>query len=72
MELFTVLSEARTTMIQVAHCRARNRRGTAAEIRLAEADADRQALMMSQRVLRARTFDDAMVIVKEYVDVNIV
>lgn len=71
-ELFSVLSEARTAMIQAAHRRARNGHATATEIRLAEADADRQALMMSQRVMRVSTFDDAMAIVKEYVDVNIV
>ena len=71
-ELFAVLSEARTAMITEAHRRARNGHGTATEIRLAEADADRQALMMSQRCMRVRTFDDALAIVKEYVDVNIV
>ena len=71
-ELFTVLSEARTAMIAEAHCRARNGHGTATEIRLAEADADLHALEMSQRCMRVHTFDDAMVIVKEYVDVNIV
>lgn len=72
MELFSVLTEARSAMIREAHCGARNGRGTAAEIRLAEADADRQALMMMQRCMRVRTFDDALAIVKEYVDVNIV
>lgn len=71
-ELFSVLSEARTAMIQFAHQRARNGHATAAEIRMAEADADRQALMMSQRCMRVHTFDKALAIVKEYVDVNIV
>lgn len=71
-ELFAVLSEARTAMITEAHRRARNGHGTATEIRLAEADADRCAFKMSQRCMRVHTFDEAMAIVKEYVDVNIV
>ena len=70
--LIYVLIEARTAIMQAAHRRARDGHATAAEIRLAEADADRQALMMCQRVMRVCTFDDAMAIVKEYVDVNIV
>ena len=70
--LCRILIEAHSAMIRQAELRARRQHAPAAQIRLARGDADRYALQMSTRCMKVRDFEEALDIVREYVDIQII
>jgi hypothetical protein len=71
-DLFGILQDARTVMISTARYKARELRKSSDEIRIAQNEADRLAIRMCTRCMTVSTFDEALSIVKEYVDIQIV
>lgn len=69
--LCAILQEARSKMMSHALRRAVEEKKTPVERRLARDDADLHSLQMCRRVMRVGTFDEALQIVKEYVDLTI-
>ena len=63
---------ARTAMLNTAAREARSTKTKAFEIGLARMDADKEAIKMAERCLHVKSFAEAMEIVKEYVDVEII
>lgn len=70
--LCLILMDARECLLEDAVRTSRLRRDSAAEIRMSRGDADCKALTMARRCMRVYTFDEALSIVKEYVDIQIV
>lgn len=70
-DLCSVLSEARKTMIRVALAEAAQQKKSITDRRLARDDADLHSLQMCRRCMKVGTFDEALQIVKEYVDLTI-
>ena len=70
-DLCKILLLARTAMLNTAAREACKTETTALAVNLARMDADREALRMSERCMRVHSFAEAMEIVKEYVDVEI-
>lgn len=71
-DLCRIIIDARTAMISSTVAKAKQGRASVDEMKLAAADADRLALSMATRTMRVRSFDEALQIVKEYVDIKIV
>lgn len=70
--LCLILMDAREVLIEEAVRTSRLRGDPADEIRMWKGDADCKALTMARRCMRVYTFDEALSIVKEYVDIQIV
>lgn len=70
--LCRILIDAREVMIEDAARCSRLRGESAAEIRMWRGDADGKAIRMSKRCFSARTFNEGLEIVKEYVDIQII
>lgn len=70
--LCRILIDAREAMIEDAARCSRLRGESAAEIRMWRGDADGKAIWMSKRCFSARTFNEGLEIVKEYVDIQII
>lgn len=70
--LCRILIDAREAMIEDAARCSRLRGESAAEIRMWRGDADGKAIQMSKRCFTARTFNEGLEIVKEYVDIQII
>lgn len=71
-DLCGILIEARAEMISTAAQKAREEKKTAIAVSEARMDADRLALQMSKRCMRVNSIHEALEIIKEYVDVEII
>ena len=71
-ELFSVLFEARETMVREALKKAVQQKKSITDRRLARDDADLHALKMCRRCMNVGTFEEAMEIVKDYVDIVLI
>ena len=67
--LYSILLDARAKMLSNAHREAVEQHKPQTEVRMARQEADAKAIEMAHRAMRVRTFDEAMYIVKEYVDI---
>ena len=70
--LCRILIDAREAMIEDATRCSRLRGESAAEVRMWQGDADGKAILMSKRCFSARSFNEGLEIVKEYVDIQII
>lgn len=71
-ELFSIISEARSAMMDHATRQARENKRTAEEIRYAQCDADARAVLMARTCMRVHTFEEALEIIKDNVDIEVV
>lgn len=70
-DLCHILIDARAEMISTAAQKAREETKTAIAVSEARMNADRLALQMSKRCMHVNSMREALEIVKEYVDVEI-
>ena len=70
--LCNLLLDARAKMLSNAHREAVEQHKPQSEVRMARQEADAKAIEMTHRTMRTRTFNEALQIVKEYVDIIIV
>lgn len=71
-DLCKILLDARSAMILGATKQARLEKKSASEIRMSRMEADRMSIKMSGRCMKVGTMQEAMMIVREYVDIEII
>lgn len=70
--LCKILLDARSRMIFGATTLARLEKKSASEINMSRMEADRMSVKMSERCMKVGTMQEAMMIVREYVDIEII